>query len=172
MTDALIWVGCADPTPLGPIWVAVSPGGLAAVEIQARPDAFLEKLSTRHQARVRMDTERTREAASQIGAYLEGRRKDFDLAIDWSRMPAFQRRALAAVAAVPYGEVTTYGRLAAHIGRPKAVRAVGRANATNPVPLVVPCHRVIGSDGSLRGYGGPGGIQTKAWLLALERSGP
>ena len=75
------------------------------------------------------------------------------------------------MARIPYGGVTTYSHLASGIGRPTAVRAVGRANATNPMPLVVPCHRVIGADGSLRGYGAPGGLETKAWLLALERAG-
>jgi O-6-methylguanine DNA methyltransferase len=72
------------------------------------------------------------------------------------------------VYAIPYGEVLTYADIAAQIGHPHASRAVGRANATNPMPLVIPCHRVIGRDGKLHGYGGRGGLQTKEWLLRME----
>jgi methylated-DNA-[protein]-cysteine S-methyltransferase len=77
---------------------------------------------------------------------------------------------LRAVHAIPYGRLSTYGEIAAQIGNPKSVRAVGRANATNPIPIVIPCHRVIGSDGKLHGYGAPGGLETKAWLLRMEGS--
>jgi methylated-DNA-[protein]-cysteine S-methyltransferase len=84
-------------------------------------------------------------------------------------MTPFQAKALQTVYAIPYGETRSYGDIAAAIGQPRAARAVGRANATNPMPLVIPCHRVIASDGSLHGYGGPGGLRTKAWLLDLER---
>ena len=70
--------------------------------------------------------------------------------------------------AIPYGETRTYGEIAAQIGTPNAPRAVGRANAANPMPLVIPCHRVIGTDGKLHGYGGAGGLKTKQWLLSME----
>ena len=72
--------------------------------------------------------------------------------------------------AIPYGNTLTYGELAVRLGKPRAARAVGRAEATNPIPLVLPCHRVVGWDGGLRGYGTGAGVQTKAWLLALESS--
>ncbi len=75
---------------------------------------------------------------------------------------------MQAVYAIPYGETRTYAEIAAQIGRPKAYRAVGRANATNPMPLVIPCHRVIGTDGKLHGYGGGNGLPTKEWLLKME----
>jgi methylated-DNA-[protein]-cysteine S-methyltransferase len=105
----------------------------------------------------------------QIKEYVEGRRRVFDLRIDWSFVPSeFQRKALQAVLAIPYGQTRTYGQIAAQIGYPLASRAVGRANATNPMPLVIPCHRVTGSDGRLHGYGGVGGLRTKAWLLKME----
>ncbi|TES90066.1 MAG: MGMT family protein, partial [Anaerolineales bacterium] len=74
------------------------------------------------------------------------------------------------VMGIPYGQTATYTAIAARIGRPGAARAVGRANATNPIPFVIPCHRVVGADGDLRGYGGAGGIETKKWLLKLERA--
>ena len=83
-------------------------------------------------------------------------------------MTEFQKKVLKAVCAIPYGETRTYGQIAAQIRFQSASRAVGRANATNPIPLVIPCHRVIGADGNLRGYGAGDGIATKAWLLALE----
>lgn len=100
--------------------------------------------------------------------YLEGRRRAFPLPIDWTPFTPFRRAVMQAAMAIPYGEVRTYSDLAAAVGRPGAARAVGRVMATNPMPLVVPCHRVVGRDGGLHGYGGPGGLSTKAWLLRLE----
>jgi len=105
-------------------------------------------------------------ALDQIAEYLGGHRREFDLPLD-VRGTDFQRRMWAAVAAVPYGEMRTYADIARVIGKPQAVRAVGAANGANPLPLVVPCHRVIGSDGSLTGYGG--GLDVKRKLLDLEK---
>ena len=108
-------------------------------------------------------------ATRQIKEYLAGHRRTFDLKIDWSALGSdFQRVALRAVFAIPYGKTRTYAEVAAKIGHTGAFRAVGRANATNPMPLVIPCHRVIGTDGKLHGYGGKGGLKTKKWLLKLE----
>jgi len=111
-------------------------------------------------------------AASQwlahLREYFTGSRREFSLEIAWSALPPFQRAVLQAVAAIPYGETRTYGQIAAAIGRPQASRAVGRAVGTNPMPIVVPCHRVVGSNGALHGFSGPGGLATKARLLALE----
>ncbi|MDY6828944.1 MAG: methylated-DNA--[protein]-cysteine S-methyltransferase [Pseudomonadota bacterium] len=101
----------------------------------------------------------------QLDAYFEGRRKTFDLQLDW-RGTAFQVLVLRALTQIPYGSTRSYGAIAQQIGRPKAVRAVGAANARNPIPIVVPCHRVIGADGQLTGFGG--GIDTKAVLLRHE----
>ena len=104
----------------------------------------------------------------QVKEYLEGQRTRFDLALDMSRMSEFQRRVLSIALKIPRGKYLTYGDVAKAIGKPQASRAVGQALGHNPVPIVIPCHRVLGSDGSLHGYSGGGGIQTKAWLLQLE----
>ncbi len=105
-------------------------------------------------------------------AYLRGETSQLGYPIDWRGWGDFQSAVYRAVLAVPYGQTATYGQIAAQIGRPGAARAVGRANAVNPLPLFIPCHRLVGADGSLRGYGGAGGQETKRWLLALEQSYP
>jgi len=106
------------------------------------------------------------EARAQLTAYFVGQLRDFDLALDWRGTP-FQLAVWKAVCAIPYGETSTYGEIAMFIGRPAASRAVGAANGANPLAPIVPCHRLIGSDGSLRGYGA--GLNTKQWLLDLEQ---
>jgi methylated-DNA-[protein]-cysteine S-methyltransferase len=102
----------------------------------------------------------------ELDEYFEGRRTAFDVPVDIKTLPGFQQLVLGELARVPYGEVTTYGGLAARIGKPKAARAVGGALHRNPVPIVLPCHRVIGASGNLVGYGG--GLQRKEALLRLE----
>ncbi len=106
-------------------------------------------------------------AALQLEQYLAGERTEFDLEVELDGTP-FERRVWDAVRAIPYGETASYAEIARRIGRPGASRAVGRANGRNPVAVVVPCHRVIGSDGSLTGYAG--GIEMKRALLALEEA--
>lgn len=163
-----VYIGKLDSTPLGPIWVAVSGRGLVAVHVGSTDDAlvhFVEKLGF---TEIHMDPQLTASALGQISEYLEGKRQTFDIPIDWSVMTPFQGQALRATFAIPYGQVTTYGDLARQLGAPRAARAVGRAQATNPMPLVIPCHRVIGADGGLHGYGTGEGLKTKAWLLRLE----
>ena len=107
------------------------------------------------------------EAVRQIGAYFERRLRDFSLPLQPSGTE-FQRRVWFALADIAYGETESYGQLAARVGNPKACRAVGLANGRNPIPLILPCHRVIGSNGSLTGYGG--GLDLKKWLLDHEAS--
>jgi methylated-DNA-[protein]-cysteine S-methyltransferase len=104
-------------------------------------------------------------AVEQLGAYFAGRLRDFDLALAPQGTP-FQQRVWRALCEIPYGATTTYGELAAGLGNPSASRAVGLANGRNPIPIVIPCHRVIGRDGTLVGYGG--GLPMKQRLLALE----
>jgi len=104
-------------------------------------------------------------AVRQLNEYFEGRRQDFELDLKPSGTP-FQLSVLAALKQIPYGQTRTYADIARQISRPKAVRAVGAANGRNPLPIVIPCHRVIGSDGSLTGFGG--GMAAKQYLLSLE----
>jgi methylated-DNA-[protein]-cysteine S-methyltransferase len=126
--------------------------------------------------RGRTPVERTADAESdpewliasrqQLTEYFAGTRRDFELRLDPRGTP-FQQQVWAALCAIPYGETTSYSELARRIGNPRAVRAVGLANGSNPIPVIVPCHRVIGADGTLTGYGG--GLDIKQQLLDLER---
>jgi O-6-methylguanine DNA methyltransferase len=167
---ATLWISGLPETPIGPIWVASSQNGLAAIEIGGSPENFRQSLAARYGTAVQLDAEKTWSILEQIKSYLRAERTRFELVLDWSGMSEFQRKTLKAVYEIPYGQTRTYGQIAAQIGVPQAPRAIGRANATNPIPLVIPCHRVIGADGRLRGYGSGEGLKTKAWLLALENS--
>lgn len=120
-------------------------------------------------AGLRWDAERCAPVARQLQEYFRGERRDFDLPLA-PEGTDFQRRVWTELARIPYGETISYRALAERIGSPAAVRAVGRANGANPIPIVVPCHRVIGADGSLTGYGG--GLPVKQALLALEGARP
>jgi methylated-DNA-[protein]-cysteine S-methyltransferase len=103
---------------------------------------------------------------SELNEYLFGIRKTFSVEIDWDILEGFQKDVLTVCADIPYGKLATYGGIANKLGKPGASRAVGRALGSNPMPIIIPCHRVIGADGHMRGY--TDGIQTKAFLLALE----
>jgi methylated-DNA-[protein]-cysteine S-methyltransferase len=154
-------------SPIGPLAIASTEHGLLAVKIGMTDlDAWSRGMPFRG-ADLRFEPGLF-PAADQFSEYFDGRRWDFDLPLDLRPLTEFHRRVLAAVRAVPYGQTRTYVRVAAGLSKPGAARAVGRANATNPLPIVIPCHRLVGADGSLRGYGAPGGIKTKAWLLAFE----
>jgi O-6-methylguanine DNA methyltransferase len=111
------------------------------------------------------DPGRCAEVARQLGEYFDGERQRFDLELA-PRGTDFQRQVWRSLAEIPFGETRSYAEIAERIGRPRAVRAVGRANGANPIPIIVPCHRVVGSDGSLTGFGG--GLEAKRRLLDLE----
>lgn len=164
-----VWISQIPNTPLDTLWIAVTETGLAAIAFCHEQAGFSDWLARHGYKQIEYDEERTAEARRQILEYLAGARTAFTLPLDLSLLNDFQTQVLQATLAIPYGSTTTYGALAEQLGRPRAARAIGRAEATNPLPLVMPCHRVIGKDGSLRGYGGPQGIQNKAWLLELER---
>lgn len=164
-----VWISQIPDTPLGTLWIAVTETGLAAIAFRQDQAGFSDWLARHGYNLIEYNEERTAEARRQILEYLAATRTAFTLPLDLGLLNDFQTQVLLATRAIPYGSTTTYGALAEQLGRPRAARAIGRAEATNPLPLVMPCHRVIGKDGSLRGYGGPQGIQNKAWLLELER---
>lgn len=167
-SDLPIYIGQLKRSPLGGLWVAVSENGLVAVEWDKDKHTLDAWLTKRLKRPVLLDSKKTSAALHQLDEYLRGKRKTFTLPIDWGLLRPFQREVLQIVFAIPYGETRTYGEIARQTGRPRAARAVGRANATNPMPLVIPCHRVIGMDGKLHGYGGGEGLKTKEWLLKME----
>lgn len=113
------------------------------------------------------ETETLKMAVGQLMEYLQGKRKVFDILLA-PKGTAFQKKVWDALLKIPYGETSSYGKLAENIGKPGAARAVGMANNRNPIPVIIPCHRVIGADGSLTGYGG--GLPMKEKLLALEKA--
>jgi O-6-methylguanine DNA methyltransferase len=163
-----LYIGETGRTPIGKLWLAVSDLGLVAIEsglTQAEFEAYLVK---RFKRTIEVAPERIRAAAGQLNKYLSGQQRAFTLDIDWTVLRPFQESVLRATYAIPYGETRTYKDIAERIGRPHAARAVGRAEATNPMPLVLPCHRVIGADGKLLGYGLGEGVRTKEWLLQME----
>lgn len=154
-------------TPIGKLRVGSTDKGLAYIELPHASGRGLRGWLHHHfpDTRCVERIDRNRTVVEQLLEYLAGDRTDFDLPLDL-RGTEFQRRVWAALQEIPFGERRSYRDIAKAIGRPKAVRAVGAANGSNPVSLVVPCHRVINSDGKLGGYGG--GLPLKARLLAME----
>lgn len=163
------WISSLSSSPLGVIWIAVSKNGLAAVEIHPEKEKIINQLYKLGFTQITEDSGRIAPICKQISEYLSGKRRSFDMDIDWSSMTPFQQRVLKATLLIPFGKTAAYQEIAQQINAPRAARAVGRAEAANPIPLVIPCHRVIGTDGRLHGYGGGKGIETKAWLLQLEK---
>ncbi len=164
----MVYYGYAPRTRVGPLYVAVNERGVVALDFGLSEQEFVARVAQRTGATLVRSDDQAAEALKQVQEYLDGKRTTFDLPLDMSRMSEFQRRVLGIALKIPRGKVLTYGDVARAIGKPQASRAVGQALGHNPVPIVIPCHRVLGSDGSLHGYSGGGGIQTKAWLLRLE----
>jgi methylated-DNA-[protein]-cysteine S-methyltransferase len=155
-------------TPIGPLLVAVTERGLCRISYDPEPEREAEELARTFGARVLRAGRPVDPVKRELDEYFEGRRRDFDLSVDLRGRSEFSRAVLQQLAQVPFGEVTTYGRLAARSGRPRAARAVGTIMNRNPIPIVLPCHRVVGSTGSLVGYGG--GLERKRLLLDLEHA--
>jgi len=150
---------CESSTPIGRLLLAGDEDGLRMISFRNGP----------HPVEPTGDWRRTeepfRQAIAQLDAYFAGELRKFDLALAPQGTP-FQRMVWSALTNIPYGETVSYGELARQLGRRSATRAVGAANGRNPIPIIIPCHRVIGSDGSLTGFGG--GLATKRRLLDLE----
>ncbi|MEU6365848.1 methylated-DNA--[protein]-cysteine S-methyltransferase [Streptomyces sp. NPDC046931] len=166
----LVWTVVA--TDIGPLLLAATRDGLVNVVFHAS-EAVRDQALARLGPRLGIEPVEARdspllaEAIRQLAAYFAGKLRDFALPLDWSLITGFNRQVLRELAsAVPYGAVVGYGDLAGRVGQPGAAQAVGVAMGSNPLPLVVPCHRVIESDGGIGGFGG--GLETKRKLLALE----
>jgi methylated-DNA-[protein]-cysteine S-methyltransferase len=150
---------CEISTPVGRLRLAGGERGLRSISFQNR-------FRPAEPGEIALSTEAPfREAIAQLEAYFAGELRRFDLPLAPEGTP-FQREVWSALTAIPYGETVSYGELARRLGRPAASRAVGAANGQNPIPIVIPCHRVIGADGSLTGFGG--GLAIKRRLLDLE----
>jgi methylated-DNA-[protein]-cysteine S-methyltransferase len=156
-------------SPLGDLLVAMTPRGLACISFLSfrEEDETLATIAARLSPRVIEAPARVDPMRRQLDDYFEGRRREFDVPIDWGLVGDFGRRVLGQTARIPYGSVATYGHIAREIGSPRAARATGNALGSNPMPIVVPCHRVVASGGKLGGY--TGGVERKQLLLTLER---
>lgn len=159
-------VGTVD-SPVGSLLVAVTHRGLVRVAFEGEDrERVLEELARRLSPRLLESPAATDEIRRELEEYFERRRRTFDVPVDYSLVHGFGARTLHAAALIPYGSVRTYGDLAAQVGSPRAARAIGNALGANPIPVVVPCHRVLPAGGAVGGYGG--GPERKRILLQLE----
>jgi methylated-DNA-[protein]-cysteine S-methyltransferase len=153
-------------TPVGELLVAATDHGLCRIVYDASAEQEVERLARAFGVRVLRSAKPIDGARRELDEYFEGKRRGFDLPLDVAMLADFNRRVLRELTRVPYGHVVTYGELAARAARPRAARAVGTVMNRNPLPIVLPCHRVIGANGKLVGYGG--GLERKEALLRLE----
>ncbi|MCX6370708.1 MAG: methylated-DNA--[protein]-cysteine S-methyltransferase [Solirubrobacterales bacterium] len=159
-------------SPLGSLLLIEGDGRLLAANFLDGADArsTAEQFAAARSARADEQPAALAALSDQLDAYFAGSKTQFSVAIDWSQFEPFQRSVLQRCATIEYGDRISYGELAEEIGAPRAARAVGNALRSNPITIVIPCHRVVRSDGSLGGYGGADSEQRKATLLDLELS--
>lgn len=156
-------------TPIGPLLLAATPTGLVRVAFECEDfETVLQSLASKISPRVLETPRRLDTVAAELEEYFAGRRKRFDVPLDYALSSGFRELVQRYLPHIDYGRTLSYREVAAGVGRPKAVRSVGTACATNPLPVVVPCHRVLRADGSLGGY--LGGLPAKTALLALEQA--
>lgn len=154
-------------SPLGPLTVVVTPRGLVRLNYPGETlEQQLDELAARISPRILRAPERTDDVRRQLDDYFEGRARDFHVPIDWRLVRGFAGEVLRATARIPFGVVSSYREIAAEAGSPRAYRAAGNALGSNPIPIVVPCHRVLHAGGGLGGY--TGGLDRKRFLLQLE----
>jgi methylated-DNA-[protein]-cysteine S-methyltransferase len=166
--DGLLDVAYATAeSPVGPLLVAATPRGLVRVAFPGeRPDRILSEPSREVSPRVLESPARLDEVRRELDEYFERRSERFDVPLDWQLSHGFRNRALKELARIPYGRTITYSELATRAGNPRAQRAAGSACGANPIPIVVPCHRVVRTGGAIGNYGG--GPEVKEFLLGLE----
>jgi methylated-DNA-[protein]-cysteine S-methyltransferase len=155
-------------SPLGPLVVAATPRGLVRLAYTGSRDEgeVVEDLAGKLSPRILEAPERLDDVRRELDEYFEGRRVDFEVPIDWSLTRGFTGKVLRQTARIGYGKTSTYAEVAGRAGSPRAVRAAGNALGSNPIPVVVPCHRVLRTGGALGGY--TGGVERKEFLLRLE----
>jgi len=153
-------------SPVGALFVAATDRGLLRISFDQETDEQVQRLATLVGPKVLRARRQVDPVRRQLDEYFEGRRRRFDVPLDLRGLTPFSERVLGELARVPFGETSTYARLAARSGNPRAARAVGAIMNRNPVPIVLPCHRVVGSNGGLVGYAG--GLERKERLLRLE----
>jgi methylated-DNA-[protein]-cysteine S-methyltransferase len=153
-------------SPVGPLLLAATREGIVRISFDPDPEHHLEQLARVAGPRVLRAPRAVDAAHGELDAYFAGRRRAFDVKVDLRGTTDFAARVLEELALVPYGATATYGELARRVGRPKAARAIGMVMNRNPIPIVLPCHRIVGSSGDLVGYGG--GLHIKEILLRLE----
>jgi methylated-DNA-[protein]-cysteine S-methyltransferase len=174
ITEAAAAAGLLDvayatfDSPLGELLLATTPRGLVRLAYLGYEDEAetLEELAARVSPRLLASPKQLDEPRRELDQYFAGRRREFDLALDWQLSHGFTRRVLEATARIPFGETSTYKLVATQAGNPRAFRAAGNALGSNPIPIVVPCHRILHSGGGLGGY--TGGVDKKRQLLAVE----
>jgi len=157
--------GALTETPLGPISFFAGEKGLKRLAFSTLR-SLKQQENLQEQGPSLYGLEVIGVLLGELNEYLYGIRKDFSIQIDWDVMSEFQRKVLAFTREIPYGQVKTYGEIARALGKPGASRAVGMALGSNPIPIIIPCHRVVGINGELRGY--INGVESKAFLLGLE----
>jgi methylated-DNA-[protein]-cysteine S-methyltransferase len=167
-----IYYDILQETPIGSIAYAMNESGIIAINFDQTEESFSARLSNEFDGVLVRSAEKTAEVKRQITKYFSGERTSFDLPLSLDHLTEFQRKVLVATLDIREGHITTYGEIARRIGRSHSARAVGQALARNPIPLLIPCHRVLGADGSLHGYSGAGGIKTKKRLLVHEGALP
>jgi methylated-DNA-[protein]-cysteine S-methyltransferase len=166
--EGLLDVAYAETdSPVGRLLLATTPRGLVRVSFPIEPpEKVLEELAGSVSPRILESPTKLDQARRELESYFEGRLIDFDLPLDWQLTHGFYRKVLRATARIPYGQTRSYKQMAKRAGSPRAVRAAGSALGSNPLPIIVPCHRVLRTGGALGGYGG--GLETKQALLELE----
>ena len=173
LSERIAQEGLADVTytpvdsPFGPLLAAATRRGLVRLAFPEEPvDSVLDRLASSISPRIVESSAPLESVRRELEEYFSGARRGFGLALDWSLIGPFGRRVLRATAEIPYGGVLSYGEVAADAGSPRGSRAAGNALGSNPIPIVIPCHRVLRAGGALGGYGG--GLERKRWLLELE----